>query len=600
MVMDSPSATTADALSATDAIGGLAVYRRLLAYARPHWRYLSIAMLAMMVHATTETGFAALVGPLVDGSFVNQDPTMIRWIPVAVIGIFAVRAVAGFLSDYLMGYVAHTVVKSLRRDVFAHLLRLPVGYYDNHSSGQLLSMLTYNTAQVAQATSNAVTILVRDTLTIIGLLLWMFYLDWRLTLGFLLIGPVITLLVAWVTKQFRRISRRIQHSMGAITQVAEEVLEGQRVVKIFGGEAYEARHFERVNEHTRRMNLKMSMVKAANMPFLQFVVAIAVAAILYLATRPAVLDTLTVGTFMSFVAAMLMLLDPIRHLTNVNAMIQRGIAAGESVFEIMATPAEQDTGTLPLQRAAGHIEYQDVHLTYDPSKGEVLRGIGFAVRPGERIALVGRSGGGKSSLVNLLPRFYEVSEGRILLDGRDVRDYRLADLRTQIAYVGQDVTLFNDSIRNNIAYGRLEAVGTAAIWEAAEAAHAREFIERLPEGLDTLVGDNGVLLSGGQRQRLAIARALLKDAPILILDEATSSLDMEAERHIQDAIEKLIANRTTLVIAHRLATVEDADRILVLENGQIVEAGSHQELLARQGRYAGLYQSQFQPLGQPA
>jgi len=572
---------------------GLGVYRRLLGYAMRYWRQLAVAVVAMAVFAATDTAFAALMKPLLDGSFVDKDPVAINLVPVALVLIFAIRALAGFLSRYRMSVVARYVVKELRSDLFAKLLQMPVVYFDTHSAGHILSKLTYNTDQVGSAASNGVTVMVRDSLTVIGLLGWMFYLEWRLTVAFLVVGPLMALLVTYVTSRFRRISRKIQDSMGEVTQVAEEVMEGQRAVKIYGGERYEKGHFEQANERNRRLNMKMAMTKAANMPLMQFLVALALAAIIFIATREPLLQSISVGTFMSFMTAMMLMLNPVRELANVNAILQRGIAAAQSIFDVLDSAAEPDRGTRRLTRAQGHIVYQDVHFAYDPAKGDVLHGVSLTVQPGEQVAFVGRSGSGKSTLLSLLPRFYEPRCGQVHLDGVDVRDYRLSDLRSQLAYVGQDVTLFNDTIRHNIAYGQLATASEAQIIQAVEAAHAMEFIVGLPEGLDTVVGDRGVLLSGGQRQRLAVARALLKDAPILILDEATSALDSEAERHIQAAIEQLVRNRTTLVIAHRLSTVEKADRIVVMHDGKVVENGQHRDLLERRGHYARLHNHQF-------
>jgi ATP-binding cassette, subfamily B, bacterial MsbA len=478
--------------------------------------------------------------------------------------------------------------------MFHHLLGLPVRYYDGSSSGQLISRLSYNVEQVARAATDSVSILIRDTLTILGLLGWMFYLNWMLTLAVLIIAPMVALLVSQVTRRFRRISHRIQHNMGDVTQVVQEVIEGNRVVKIFGGEAYERERFEDINENNRRLHMKMALTHAMHLPLVQFFVALALALIVWLATLEPVLETVTVGTFVSFITALLLLLTPIRRLTNVNEMLQKGIAAGQSIFALLDSDLERDRGELHIQRARGDIQFRDVHFSYDADKGDVLRGIDLHIRPGETVALVGRSGSGKTTLVNLLPRFYDPQRGQVLLDGADVTQYRLADLRNQIAYVGQHVTLFNDTIGRNIAYGSLGDVSEEDIVRAAEAAHAMEFIRNLPKGLDTPVGDNGVMLSGGQRQRLAIARALLKDAPILILDEATSALDTEAERHIQAALENLIRNRTTLVIAHRLSTVERADRIVVMQDGTMVESGRHQELVERNGVYARLHRLQFE------
>jgi len=570
------------------------VYRRLLGYSFAHWPWLLLSLITMIIVAATEVGFAALMRPLMDESFVARDPVAIKWVPLALIAVFALRGIAEFVSIYTMKYVGRMVVKQLRSSLFDHLLSMPVRYYDTTSSGQLISRLSYNVEQVAQAATDSVTVLVRDTLTIIVLLAWMFYLNWILSLAVLIIAPVVAVIVGQVTSRFRRVSHRIQGNMGDVTQVAQEVIEGNRVVKIFGGEAYERGRFESINESNRRLHMKMAFIHALHLPLVQFLVALALALIVWLATLESVVQDVTVGVFVSFITALMLLLTPIRRLTTVNETLQKGIAAGQSIFSLLDADRERDQGQQHLEHARGDIQFRRLGFAYDPDKGDVLKDIDLHIRPGETVALVGRSGSGKTTMVNLLPRFYEPQRGEVLLDGVDVRQYRLADLRNQVAYVGQHVTLFNDTIGRNIAYGSLGDVSEEDIVRAAEAAHAMEFIRRLPQGLDTPVGDNGVMLSGGQRQRLAIARALLKDAPILILDEATSALDTEAERHIQAALENLIRNRTTLVIAHRLSTIERADRIVVMQDGEIAETGRHDELLARDGIYARLYRLQFE------
>ena len=576
---------------------GVEVYRRLLSYSLRYWRVLVLSVLAMTVVAATEAGFAVLMRPLMDSGFVDRDPRTIRWVPLAIVGIFAVRGIAEFTASYTMKYVGRMVVKLLRGEMFDQLLRLPVRHYDHATSGQLISRLSYNVEQVASAATDSITILIRDSLTVIGLLAWMLYLNWMLTLAVLLVAPAVAFLVSQVTMRFRRISHRIQRNMGDVTQVAQEVIEGNRVVKIFGGEAYERARFGDIIERNRRLHMRMVLTHAMHMPLVQFVGALAVALIVWLATLEPVMETVTVGTFVSLITALLLLLNPIRRLTNVNQALQKGIAAGQNIFALLDSEAERDKGELHVERARGDIQYRGVHFHYDTDKGQVLHGIDLHIHPGETVALVGRSGSGKTTLVNLLPRFYDPQEGEVLLDGVDVRQYRLADLRNQIAYVGQHVVLFNDTIGRNIAYGSLSEVSDEDIVRAAEAAHAMEFIRNLPQGLETPVGDKGVMLSGGQRQRLAIARALLKDAPILILDEATSALDTEAERHIQAALENLMRNRTTLVIAHRLSTVERADRIVVMKGGEIVESGCHADLIERDGVYARLHRLQFESPG---
>lgn len=573
---------------------GTRLYRRLLGYVFPFWRAFAIAIVCLLVVAGTEAGFAAFIKPMMDGSFVERDPEIIKLTPLVLIGLFLVRGIASFLSGYWMAWVARKVISSLRGEMFAQLLRLPVSFYDSTPSGTLLSKLIYDVEQVARATTDVITILIRDTFTVIGLLGWMFYLNWRLALILLIGTPLIAHIINFINRRFRRYSTRIQDSVGDVTQIAEETIEGQRVVKTFGGQQYERERFEQANERNRLLNMKLESTNAGSVPLVQFIAAIAAAAVIYFALREVDRSELTVGSFMSFVAAMMMLLAPMKRLTKITANLQRGIAAAASIFGFIDTPAEVDVGTRSVQRTAGAVSYRDVCFSYREEKGEVLHEVSFDVEPGQSIAFVGRSGSGKSTLVSLLPRFYDVGSGQILIDGHDVREFPLLELRDQIALVSQHITLFNDTIANNIAYGRLEGASREAIIAAAEAAHAMEFINDLPEGLDTLVGENGVLLSGGQRQRLAIARALLKDAPILILDEATSALDTESERHIQAALEELMENRTTLVIAHRLSTIENADRIVVMEKGCIVESGRHAELLQQGGQYAALYNLQFQ------
>lgn len=576
-----------------DSEDGVAVYRRLLGFVRPYWKVFLGAMVGMAAYASTEAGFAALMKPLLDGSFVERDPAMIRLVPLMLIGIFLVRVGAGFISTFGMSWIARHVIRDLRERLFGQLLRLPTRFYDNTSSGAVLSKILYDVEQVANASSQAITILVRDTLTVIALLAWMAYLSVTLTLVFIVIAPFVAVLVAFVSRRFRKLSRRIQGSMADVTHVSEESIESQQVIKVFGGQAYENSRFSRVNNYNRRQHLKREATNAFSVPFIQLLVALAFAVIIYLATLPEVVDSITAGTFMSFMTAMVLLMQPTRRLTTINVALQQGIAGAQSIFNFLDQAPEEDRGTRELERVQGAIEYRGVSFAYDPRKGNVLQDINLEIEPGQTVAVVGRSGGGKSTLVSLLPRFYAPTQGTITVDGIDIREVALASLRRQVALVSQRVTLFNDTIRHNIAYGALENAGEAEIVQAAEAAHAMDFIRRLPDGLDTMVGENGVMLSGGQRQRIAIARALLKDAPILILDEATSALDTESERHIQAGLDALMKGRTTLVIAHRLSTIERADLIVVLDEGRIREQGKHAELLARGGAYADLYNMQF-------
>lgn len=573
---------------------GVHLYRRLLGYVLPHWRPFVVALVAMAVVAGTEPAFAALMKPLLDGSFIKRDETMIRLAPLVLIGLFLIRGVASYLADYWMGWVARTVIKTIRGQMFRKLLRLPVAFYDNVTSGQLISKLIYDVEQVAMAATEAVKVLVRDTLTVIGLIGWMFYINWLLAIITMLGAPLVAKINTSISRRFRRYSKRIQGSMGDVTNIAGESIEGQQVVKGFGGQAYEDARFEQANEYNRKLNMKLRATSAASVPVIQLISAVSSAGVIYIASLQ---TDMTVGTFVSFVTAMMMLLSPLKRLTKINVTVQRGIAASGSVFGLIDLPPEDDSGQRTLLRSRGEVEYRDVHFTYDARKGNVIDNVSFRIEAGQTVAFVGRSGSGKSTLASLLPRFYDVQDGEIRIDGVPVREIGLENLRNQIALVTQQVTLFNDTIANNIAYGRLEGASEEEIVAAAEAAHAMEFIRDLPEGLQTLVGENGVLLSGGQRQRLAIARALLKDAPILILDEATSALDTESERHIQAALEELMRNRTTMVIAHRLSTIQKADKIVVMAQGRIIESGRHDELLSRGGHYASLYRLQFEKTG---
>lgn len=575
---------------------GWKIYKRLASYAIEHWRYLILALIALIITALTQPLFAAYMKPLLDGTFMEKDPQVIRWAPVAILAIFLLRGVSGFLSSYAMTWVGRSVVTKLRTELFDRLLHLPLKFYDQNNSGQLVTRMIYQVEQVAVAATKGLTILVQDTVSVIGLLGWMFYLSWELTLIVLLSAPFIAAIISYVTKRFRRLSNQIQDSVGEVTQVTSEAINSIREIRIFNGMEYETKRFDEINQRNRKSMMKHVITDRLSMPIVHFIVAIALAIVIYVATQGSLLERFSPGAFMSFMTAMLILLDPIKRLTNVNATLQSGIAAGESIFNLLDAAPETDAGTRKLDRARGAFEFKHVGFRYNEDGEEVLKDITFSVKPGEKIALVGHSGSGKTTLVNLLPRFYDYSSGEIRLDKYRLPELTLSSLRQQFAYVGQDVTLFNDTVRNNIAYGKMRGASEAQLEAAAQAAYALDFINKLPQGFDTLIGENGALLSGGQKQRLAIARAILADAPILILDEATSALDTRSERHIQRALETLLENRTTFMIAHRLSTIEKADRILMMEAGRIIESGTHQALLEKNGAYAKLYHLQFEEI----
>ena len=568
------------------------LYLRLLTFVRPHARMFALSLAGTVVLALCEPGIAALLKPLLDGSFVQKDPELMRTVPLMLVGLFLVRSAADFVSDVAMKWVATRVVMDLRQALFGKLLQMPTAFYDGHATATLLSRVSYETNQVMNACTDALVTMVKDGLTVIGLLCWMMYLNWKLSLLTLAIVPVIALVMRLVSKRLRLLSRRLQREVGEVNRVLEEALSGHKVVKIYGGQDYESARFFKTSNWVRRLQMKLATSSNAAIPGVQLFGVLALAAVIYLASLESLEGDITVGGFVSLFGAMAMMFAPIKRLTKVNDQLQRGLAAAESIFALLDAEPEADTGTRTIGRAKGEVRFEGVRFAYDRDGAGVVDGIDLAVAPGETIALVGASGSGKTTLMALLPRLYELSAGRITLDGTDIRELTLTSLRANIAYVSQETVLFNDTVAANIAYGHGTPPSRADIEAAAEAAHALEFIRELPAGLDTVIGERGMRLSGGQRQRLAIARALLKNAPILILDEATSALDTQSERLVQQALERLRAGRTAFVIAHRLSTIESADRIVVLAKGRIVETGTHATLLAAGGVYAGLHRLQ--------
>lgn len=574
---------------------GKVVYRRLLSYVWPYRYAFVLAILGNILYGVIDAGITKLLQPLLNQGFVDHDVAFIHWIPFVVIGIFILRGLATFLSTFFMGWVGRNVVMNFRQEMFQHMMKLPTSYYDHTSSGEILSKIIYNVEQVADASSDALTVLVRESCTALGLIVVMLSISWRLTLLFIVTVPLMAFIMSGVSKRMRAVSSRIQASMGNVTHVAEEAIEGQKVIKAFGGQAYETEQFKKATHHNRQQEMKLIATSAISIPMIQVIGSVALAITVYLATlNPEhVLKTaITPGAFAAMMAAMIMLLKPIKQLTKVNSNIQKGIAGAASIFAFLDQKTEVDAGTKILSPVKGEVAFRQVSFTYASAENQTtLDNISFEVKAGETIAIVGRSGAGKSTIASLLPRFYE-AHGEILIDGVNIRSMPLTHLRRQIAIVSQHVTLFNDTVARNIAYGQ-DNVTHDDIVKAAESAYALDFIERLPQGLDTVIGENGVRLSGGQRQRIAIARAILKKAPILVLDEATSALDTESERHIQAALDKLMAQCTTLVIAHRLSTIENAHRIMVIDKGRIAEIGTHDALMMKKGLYANLRAMQY-------
>lgn len=569
------------------------VYARLWRYVLPHKGIGVIAIIGMTAMALIEGSMVLLLEPLMDEALVAQNLQTAKWIPFAFVSIFIARGIAGFGTEASLGWIGRAVISSLRRDVFRKFLTLPTRFFDHQTMGPLLSRMTFNVEMVAESVTSVVTIAIRDVLTVFAAIAVMLYQSPTLTVFVAVLFPVVAAIVGVLGIAFRRYSNRIQDSVGEVTQVTEEIVRGNQVVKAFSGYDYEKQRLDEADETNRRQNLKLIRVRSFGVAVTQVIFGIGVAAVIYAASYESIDGDLSPGQFISFFSAMMLMLQPVRRITNVNATLQRGVAGADSLFSIMDEDDESDQGTLDAGRLHGKVEFRNVDFGYGDESGPVLKDICIGIEAGKTLAIVGSSGSGKSTLASLLPRFYEIDGGEIQIDGTPITDYTLASLRENISLVSQDVVLFNDTIRNNIAYGQLEDRSDDEITQAAEAAHVLDFTSELPNGLETMVGDRGVLLSGGQRQRVAIGRALLKNAPLLILDEATSSLDTRSERSIQSALNELMKNRTTLVIAHRLSTVERADQIIVLDAGRIVESGTHADLLAADGHYAMLYRMQF-------
>lgn len=568
------------------------VYRRLWRYVTPHKLVGFVAVVCMAATAVVEGATVWLLAPLMDDTLVAKNLETSSWIPYAFFAAFVLRGLSGFGTELSMGWIGRRVISDLRREVFEKLLVLPIRFFDNQAAGPLLSRMSYNVEMVAESVTSVVTIAVRDVLTVIAAFVVMIYFSPKLTIFVAVLFPVVAFLVRLLGVAFRRYSGRIQDTIGEVTQVTDEVVRGNRVVKSFGGYEYERDRFNDADERNFKQNIKLINVRSAGTAVTQVVFGFGIALVIYTAASESLEGRLSPGEFIAFFSAMMWMLQPVRRITNVNATLQRGVAGADSLFAILDEPDEVDGGTTEVDRVTGNVEFRDVRFSYGDEEGVVIDGVSVEVAAGTTLAIVGHSGSGKSTLASLLPRFYDIDAGDILVDDVSIRDYTLASLRHNIGLVSQDVVLFNDTIRNNLTYGDASFTDDE-VRKAAEAAHVLDFADKMPEGLNTIVGDRGVLLSGGQRQRIAIGRALLKNAPVLILDEATSALDTRSERRIQEALNVLMKDRTTLVIAHRLSTVENADRIIVLDAGQIVESGSHAELLAHNGHYAALHRMQF-------
>ncbi|RBW47867.1 lipid ABC transporter permease/ATP-binding protein [Psychromonas sp. B3M02] len=568
------------------------ILKRLVSYIKDFKLALVGAIIGMIGYAAVDMALIWSLQPLIDDGFTGKDPTILEMMPYFVVIVMGLRGVAAFMSSYCMAWVGNNVVMKLQRQLFAQLMLLPVSFFDRTNTGELLSKITYDATQVSNAASNALVKVFREGATAIGLIALMFYQSWQLSLVFFVVGPIVGLAINIVSKRFRKISKNIQNAMGTVTTSSEQMLKGHKEVLMFGGQKVENKKFEKVSNTVRSQKMKMASANAISVPVIQSLSSFALAFVLYLATFPQIMDTLSSGTFVVIISSMMALMKPIKSVTQINNEIQKGISASTSLFDMLDMNVAKDEGTYEVDRADGDISINDVVFTYPKGDKPALNNVSFNVKAGQSVALVGRSGSGKSTIANLLTRFYDIDSGEILLDGKNIEEYRLTSLRDQVAIVSQNVHLFNDTIANNIAYASEDRYTEEDIIKAATTAHAMEFINNFPEGLNTVIGENGAMLSGGQRQRLAIARALLRDAPVLILDEATSALDTESERHIQAALDELQKNRTSIVIAHRLSTIEHADQILVIDQGEVVECGTHHELLALGKIYHGLSQMQ--------
>ncbi len=573
----------------------LHLYKRLLKSTGIYKKTFFLAIIGMIIHAITDTSFAAIIKPLLDGSFIDKDPSFIQIMPILIILIFVFRGIGSFMSTYGMAYVGRSIIRDIRRDMFDKILLRSSSLYDESVTGKLVSKITFDAEQVAEAATKAVTTVIKDGLTIIGLLSLMFYYSFELSIGLLLIAPLVGFFLKIMSVKFRSLSRDIQRSMGTITNIVEESIIGHRIIKIFGGKDYEKNTFNSANAYNRERNLKLIFVQSISIPLMQLLVAIFLAAIIFFVTSSDYLDEISIGTFMSYLTAMIMMFAPIKRLSEVNVVLQRGIAASESIYDLLDSKSENiDMIDATNIEGSISISFKNVTFKYPSSQSNILENINLDISKGETVAIVGKSGSGKTTLLDLIPRLYDPDRGDIYFNTSNIKDINLNKIRAYISYVGQDFTLFNDTIYNNIAYGELSSHDVSRVHDAAEFSFALNFINDLPDKFETIVGQNGVLLSGGQRQRIAIARALLKNAPILLLDEATSALDAESEASIQKSLTTLSENKTTLIIAHRLSTVMNADKIIVIENGHVVEQGNHSDLIDKKSVYYALYNSQFQ------